>query len=228
MRDEFIGIASHELFTPVTSVVVAIRGLRKLFTGPEGDPSTRLLRGAERQIERLSRLVRQLLDVTRIDGGRLTLSREEVDLCDVARDVTERLAHELERDQIAIELLLPQPVRGRWDRDRLDQVVTNLLTNAIKFGESKPITLTVRAMSPGAVLEVADQGIGIAADRHTMVFERFQRAVSAHHFAGLGLGLFITKQIVEEHGGRVRLESEVGVGSKFSVELPLDGEGGQR
>jgi len=221
MRDEFIGIASHELFTPITSLAVAIRGLRGLFPGTPTDAGTRLLRGAERQIDRLSRLVQDLLDVTRIDGGRLALTLEEIDLRDVARDTLDRFAPELERDHITVHLSATASVVGRWDRSRLEQVATNLLANAIKFGLGKPIELTVRATPAGAELEVLDHGIGIESDRQALIFERFQRAVSSRHFAGLGLGLFITRQIVEAHGGCLRLDSAPGAGSKFCVELPL-------
>ena len=221
MRDEFIGIASHELFTPITSLAVAIRGLRGLFPGTGTDAGTRLLRGAERQIDRLTRLVQELLDVTRIDGGRLALTLEDVDLRDVARDTLDRFATELERDHVAVSLSAGTAVIGRWDRIRLEQVATNLLANAIKFGQGKPIELAVRSTPNGAQLEVLDHGIGIAPDRQAIIFERFQRAVSSRHFAGLGLGLFIARQIVEAHGGSVHLESAPGEGAKFRVELPL-------
>jgi len=223
MRDEFIGVASHELFTPITSLVVAVRGLWDLYpqAGDGANPGTRLLRGAERQIHRLSHLVKELLDVTRIDGGRLSLSLEDVDLCEVARETVDRFAPELERDQILVRLSATGPVVGRWDRSRLEQVTTNLLTNAIKFGEGKPIEMSVCATPGGAELAVLDHGIGIASDRQALIFERFQRAVSSRHFAGLGLGLFISRQIVEAHGGRLHLESAPGAGSKFRVELPV-------
>ncbi len=225
MRDEFIGIASHELFTPITSLMVAIRGLRNLFprSGDDADPGTRLLRGAERQIHSLNRLAKELLDVTRIDGGRLSLTPEDCDLCDVARDTVDRFAPQLERDRIIVRVSLAGPAVGRWDRSRLEQVTTNLLANAMKFGKGKPIELSVRRTPAGAELEVVDHGIGIAPDQQELVFERFQRAVSSRHFAGLGLGLFISRQIVEAHGGRLRLESTPGAGSKFRVELPLLG-----
>jgi PAS domain S-box-containing protein len=222
MRDEFIGIASHELFTPIASLVVAIRGLHDLYAkaADADDPGTRLLRSAGRQINRLSRLVGELLDVTRIDAGRLALTLEEFDLCELVRETVDRFAPELERDKIAVRLSAPVPVVGRWDRSRLEQVTTNLLTNAIKFGRNEPVEINVRETPTGVMLEVVDHGIGIPADRQPSVFDRFQRAVSSRHFAGLGLGLFISRQIVEAHGGRLSLESKPGVGSVFRVELP--------
>lgn len=226
MRDEFIGIASHELFTPITSLTVALRGLRGLRTAANADPSAgeRLLRTAERQVDRLSRLVQELLDVGRIDGGQLATKREEVDLRDIASDTLDRFALELERDGVEVRLHAPESVCGRWDRVRLEQVATNLLSNAIKFGRGKPIEVTVNAGEGRALLSVRDHGIGIPHDRQALIFERFQRAVSARHYAGLGLGLYITRQLVEAHGGSLRVESTPGEGSMFTVELPC-GEG---
>jgi len=136
MRDEFLGIASHELFTPITSLSVAVRGLRE--TGAVAQETRdRLFRNAERQVERLARLVQELLDVTRIDGGHMSLTLDELDLADVARDVLERFASELERDKIEVKLEVRSPCRGHWDRTRLEQVVTNLLDNAIKYGKNE-------------------------------------------------------------------------------------------
>ncbi|MEO6953934.1 MAG: ATP-binding protein [Polyangia bacterium] len=222
MRDEFLGIASHELFTPITSLAVAIRGLRDSTDATTDEAlRTRLFRNAERQVARLARLVQELLDVTRIDGGRMGLIIDDVDLCEVARDVLERFAPELQRDQIEAHLSADQPVVGRWDRTRLEQVATNLVGNAIKFGRGRPIHLTVSLVDGRGELAVRDQGIGIAHDQQTLIFERFQRAVSSRHFAGLGLGLYITRQIVESHGGTLRLQSVEGEGSSFTVRLPM-------
>ena len=228
MRDEFLGIASHELFTPITSLAVAIRGLRESTDGAANESlRLRLFRNAERQVARLARLVQELLDVTRIDGGSMGLVIDELDLCEVARDVLERFAPELDRDHIEATLSASRPVVGRWDRTRLEQVATNLVGNAIKFGQGRPIHLSVALMDGRGELAVRDQGIGIASNQQTLIFERFQRAVSSRHFAGLGLGLYITRQIVEAHGGTLLLKSAVGEGSTFTMRLPLrvPGEG---
>ena len=225
MRDEFLGIASHELFTPITSLAVAIRGLRELAEARPSDASedrrVRLFSNAERQVQRLARLVQELLDVTKIDGGRMDLVIEDVDLRAVAGDALERFAIELDRDHITATLDAPSPVIGRWDRARLEQVVTNLLSNAMKFGRGTPIELSVRLVDNRAQLVVRDHGIGIEPDQQAYIFERFRRAVSSRHFAGLGLGLYITRQIVEAHGGALTLVSERGKGSEFTVQLPI-------
>jgi signal transduction histidine kinase len=223
MRDEFISVASHELFTPITSLVLAIRGLTELYhrSGAATDPGTRLLRGAERQIKRLSRLVRELLDVTQLEVRSLTLNLEQIDLCEVTREVVEQLGPELERDGVVVRVSTSPRVVGWWDGSRLEQVLTNLITNAIKFGQGRPIEINVRGAASSAIVEVVDHGIGIAPEQQRSIFERFQRAVSSQHFAGLGLGLFICRQIVEGHGGALSVESALGVGSTFRIELPL-------
>ena len=220
MRDEFLGVASHELFTPITSLAVVIRGLRGAYPSEGRELTERLLSAAERQVDRLARLVHELLDVTRIEGGCLSLLLEEVDLGEVARDTLERFSTELERDGIVTTLDVPVPVIGRWDRTRVEQVLTNLLANAIKFGRGKPIEIAVRGTADRVELVVRDHGVGVPLERHAAIFERFQRGVSSRHYAGLGLGLFITRQIVEAHGGELRLQSEPGAGATFTVELP--------
>jgi PAS domain S-box-containing protein len=223
LRDEFLSVASHELFTPLTSLSVAVRGLRGLLgSAAQGDDKPeRLLGTAQRQIARLTRLVEELLDVTRVESGRFALDVTNVDLVEVVRETIEGFAPELERDGIVSTLDAPAPVRGVWDRVRIEQVAINLMGNAIKFGLGRPIHVRVFAGEGRAVLSVSDQGIGIALDRQAAIFERFQRAVSSRHFGGLGLGLFITRQIVEAHGGRILLDSAPGLGATFSVELPM-------
>jgi PAS domain S-box-containing protein len=223
MRDEFLAIASHELFTPLTSLAVAIRGLRDTTKHAADGPGARLVSSAERQVARVTRLVQELLDVTRIDGGRMTLTREQVELGGLVRDVLARFQPELDRDGIVVQLEAAGPAIGPWDRSRLEQVVTNLLGNAIKFGQGKPIEIKIGMCEVGAELSVRDHGIGVAPEQKALIFERFQRAVSSRHFAGLGLGLYITRQIVEAHGGRLDLTSTPGQGATFRVGLPVVG-----
>jgi PAS domain S-box-containing protein len=218
MRDDFLGVASHELYTPITSLAVALRGLRGLV--PPSPSSDRLLGTLDRQVVRLAKLVQELLDVTRIDGERLVLTRSTFDLREVVRDALERFAAELDRDRIVVTVEADEPLLGSWDRSRLDQVLTNLLGNAIRFGEGKPIALTARSTPEGAVVVVQDHGIGIAPDEQARIFERFHRAASPRHFGGLGLGLFIATQIVEAHGGQLRVASAPGQGAAFTMSLP--------
>ena len=175
---------------------------------------------ASRQIARLTHLVDELLNVSRIRAGRLALELDDVDLAAVVREVLERFEAELVANWHA-RVVARAPAVGRWDKSALDQVVTNIVSNALKFGAGKPIEVTVEAVNGTAKLEVVDHGIGIPTDRVPHVFERFERAVSARQYGGLGLGLYIARAIVEALGGSIRARSAgPDQGATFTVELP--------
>jgi PAS domain S-box-containing protein len=228
LRDEFLAVASHELKTPLTPLRLHLQGLRRVVEGGAGQPveAERVLRavhGCEAQVRKLAGLVNDLLDVSRLAKGQLPLNLEPVDLLAVTRDVVEQLAPEAARARCRVEVREGPPVVGRWDRVRLEQVVTNLLTNALKYGARKPVVL--RAWREGGVarLLVRDEGIGIEPEHRARIFGKFERAVSDRHYGGLGLGLHITQRIVHALGGEILLESEPGRGASFTVELPLEG-----
>jgi PAS domain S-box-containing protein len=228
LRDEFLAVASHELKTPLTPLRLHLQGLRRVVEGGEGQPveAERVLRavkGCEAQVRKLAGLVNDLLDVTRLAKGRLPLHLELVDLLAVTRDVVEQLAPEAARAGCRVEVREGRPVVGWWDRVRLEQVVMNLLTNALKYGARKPVVLRVWGEGALARLLVRDEGIGIAPEHRARIFGKFERAVSDRHYGGLGLGLHITQQIVHALGGEVLLESEPGRGACFTVVLPLAG-----
>ncbi|WNG48707.1 AAA family ATPase [Archangium minus] len=223
LRDDFLSVAAHELYTPITSLRLSVQGLLRRSGANLPQPLTRGIQSAEAQTRRLARLVEELLDVTRIQAGRLHLHLEQVELATVVRDVTERLRESLTRAHCPLSLQLQEGVVGRWDRTRLEQVVTNLLSNALKFAADKPINISLEQDAGLARLRVSDQGIGIAPDRLPYVFERFERAVPVDHYGGLGLGLHIVREIITALGGSVRVESEPGVGTTFTVELPCQG-----
>jgi signal transduction histidine kinase len=171
-----------------------------------------------RSADRLTRLVTSLLDISRIGAGRLDLEREETDLSEVTREVAERFQEEARRARCELRVDTT-PAVGFWDRLRLDQVVTNLLANALKYGAGAPIDVRVTAQDGRALLTVRDHGIGISEEDQRRIFQRFERAVSQRNYGGFGLGLWIVRQIVEAQGGAVRVESEPGHGSTFTVEL---------
>ena len=231
LRDEFLSIASHELKTPLTSLTLAVQGLERVLGGAGGVPAPvdltqRALEIAGRQASRLGQLVDALLDVTRIQAGRLSLELEAVDLGALVQEVTARMANDLQKSGCTLSLACAPDVTGRWDRSRLDQVVTNLLSNAIKFGAGSPVEIRVTGSPATARLYVRDRGIGVPRDARARIFRRFERAVSMDHYGGLGLGLYIVHRIVEAHGGAVEVESEPGAGAAFTVSLPRGGAAG--
>lgn len=219
VRDEFMSIASHELKTPLTALGLQVQSLlRKGESMPED--TRKRVQAIVRHLVRLEHLIGNLLDVSRIASGRLTLERSEVDLAALVREVAARFEDEAKRAGGNIEVTAGEPVLGDWDSFRLEQVVTNLLSNALKYGGAKPISVVVEGDATRARLRVRDQGIGIAAEDVERIFGRYERAVSGRHYGGLGLGLYITHQIVHAHGGTIGVESTPGEGACFTVELP--------
>lgn len=229
VRDEFLSIAAHELKTPLTALAVQVQSLLRTAQGKtrpvSAEEEATRLADVRRHVNRFEGLVNNLLDVSRVVNGRIVLEREEVDLSDLARDVTSRHAEQLDAAGSELRLVAPAPVQGRWDRLRLEQVVTNLLSNAIKFGLGRPIDVEVWQEDGRARLAIRDRGIGIAAPDQTRIFERFERAVSMRHYGGLGLGLWISREVVEAMGGTIRVTSQPGQGSTFTVELPEETHG---
>ncbi|QRK08955.1 DUF4118 domain-containing protein [Archangium violaceum] len=224
LRDEFLSIASHELNTPLTPLNLRLQSLaRRLAAEPDAPLAARITKEVEvmrQQVKRLADLVSNLLDVSRISTGRMRLRVEEVDLSEVTREVVARFKSEAERAGCALELHAREPVVGMWDRLRLEQILTNLLSNSIKYGAGRPIHIHVEEDDNQARLEVRDEGIGIKPEAMGRIFNRFERAVSERHYGGLGLGLYVTRQIVDALSGTVRAESTPGQGATFTVELP--------
>ena len=223
-RDEFLTVASHELNTPITSLLLlgqTLRDTRHQMTEPMVERSLEVM---AQQTRRLSVLVKELLDVTRVQAGALRIRREPLDLVWLLRDVAERFAEEGRPARRALELQLPGRLEGQWDRTCLDQIVSNLLSNAFKFGAGRPVVIVLDELEPGPEgrvrLQVRDQGIGVPPDRLKDIFDPFARAVPASHYGGLGLGLYIVKSLVRALQGKVSVDSTLGSGSTFTVELP--------
>jgi PAS domain S-box-containing protein len=226
LRDEFLTIASHELKTPLTSLGLQLHALWKR-AGQSGRPedaeAVQRLEKARRQLQKLARMMDDLLDVSRVSEGRLRLELGEVDLVQVVREVMERLQDEAQRAGSRLELRAVGPVVGRWDRSKLEQVVTNVVSNALKYGAGAPVEIEVRSSGAMALLEVTDHGIGIAPEDMERIFGKFERAVPVRKYGGFGLGLYIVRQLVEVQGGAVDVESTPGQGSTFHIVLPLAG-----
>jgi signal transduction histidine kinase len=223
-RDDFLRIASHELKTPLTPLTM---DLGILLDGLAQDPLDRpsaltAATRARRQTARLASLIDEMREVALVVRGQLELEWEDVDLAAVVREVVARLAEPLARARSSLDCQAGVPVVGRWDRVRLAQIATNLLSNAIKFGADKPLEVVVQGDERTARLSVRDHGIGIAPEDQERVFRRFERVQGegTRRYQGFGVGLWMVRQIVEVLGGTIRLESALGAGSTFTVELP--------
>ena len=227
MRDDFMSIVSHELKTPLNTLILEVQ-LRKLQLGRNNlaafseDRLRQMVDKDERQIQSLIRLIDDMLDVSRIRTGKLSIRPSRADLGKLAASVVENFAPQMEASGCTLLFQRPEPIIGVWDEFRIEQVLANLLTNAMRYGAGKPVQVSVSATPEGACIEVRDQGIGISQKSLERIFCQFERAEGSESSAGLGLGLFIAEQIVKAHNGRIQVVSEEGKGALFRVLLPLN------
>jgi signal transduction histidine kinase len=221
LREDFIRAASHELSTPITSVQLSAHRLADRLDRLDARDRADVER-LGRQIDRLRVLVAQMLEGIRLQSGRVSLKRGRVDLVELVRRVLDGLELDCARSGSTATIRSSEPVVGSWDGSRIEQLVTNLIANAIKYGRGEPIEVEVQATADGARLRVTDHGIGVAPAEHEQIFEPFHRAAPVHSYGGLGLGLYICGQIVRLHGGTIAVQSVEGQGATFTVELPWD------
>jgi PAS domain S-box-containing protein len=222
-RDEFISVAAHELRTPLAALRLKLDGVGHLLRRDSLPPKETLgerIGAAVRHTERMVILVDRLLDVSRIVAGRLEIVREHVDLAALVRDLSDGFREQAAAAGCDLTLDVRGDTTGEWDPARLEQVVINLLSNALKYGRGKPVELRVHGEEEYVRLTVRDHGIGISPADADRIFGRFERAVPSTHYGGLGLGLYVTRHIVESHGGTIRPDHTVGEGACFVVELP--------
>ncbi|AKJ00038.1 signal transduction histidine kinase [Archangium gephyra] len=214
---ELVGVAAHDLGNPLLALQLRLQRLRAhTRENPRAQEGLALV---EREARRMGLLVHDLLDLSRLSAGRLPLELEELDLAALAREVAERFSDQATAAGCALVVHAPGPVRGTWDRQRLDRVATNLLSNALKFGQGQPVELHVRAEGHRVRLAVKDHGVGLPPDAQGRLFGRFER-LGATGRPGTGLGLYIVHQLVEAHGGTIHVSSRPGHGATFTIELP--------
>ncbi len=225
-RDEFLLIASHELKTPLTSMLLqiqtALHNIRNVSLAKFSVAHLlKMLENAEGQTHRLSKMINDLLNVSLITTKKMDLELEEIDLSTLTKEVVDNFSERLNREGYEINLDIKPSIIGLFDKVRIEQAVTNLLSNAIKYGDKKPLEVKVFNSNGTGKIIIKDHGIGIPSDQKEKVFELFERAVPSTKYKGLGVGLFITNQIVKAHGGKIHVDTEENEGSSFTLELPL-------
>ena len=225
MRDEFMSMVVHELRTPLSVLAMEVRVRQHQIAADNAtffatENLSRMFERDQRQVRSLTRLIDDMLDVSQIQHGKLSIRRGKCDLSAMLR----RVVGEVQGQRTDVPITLKSDsadLVGEWDEFRLEQVVVNLLTNALRYGGGKPIVVELSQLPAAAAIRVSDEGVGIAPEDRTRVFEQFVRVGDRLRTPGLGLGLYITKQLVEAHGGTISVESTLGEGSTFTVALPM-------
>lgn len=225
-RDEFLAIASHELKTPLTTIILRLQStldsiLNQSLANFSGEKLVGSLNVAHEQTRRIQTMIKDLLDFSLITRGQLNLQLSQSDLAHIVKATVERFEDHVKVAGSSLQFSAQGNTHGLWDQVRIEQAVTNLLTNAIKYGQGTHITVSVQQQGTKARITVEDQGIGIDPDKQKVIFEKFKRGTTNGHYQGLGVGLFIVKQITLAHGGSVSVSSRPGKGSKFTIELPI-------
>jgi len=228
MRDEFMSMVAHELRTPLNTLFLETQ-MRTLNLERDNlaafapDKLQKMVERDGRQIRSMVRLIDDMLDVSRISSGKLSIRREPVDLSSLVRRLADDLSPYAASTGSTLAVQALEQVSGYWDAFRVEQIVVNLISNALRYGEGQPVEISLAATQNSAVIEVRDHGIGISGKDQERIFDAFERVVQHDRSGGLGLGLFITKQLVDAHGGAITLQSQPGHGALFSVTLPLAG-----
>jgi signal transduction histidine kinase len=230
MRDDFMSIVAHEVRTPLNGLILETQ-LRKMHLARDNasaftlDKMHAMVDRDERQIKSLIRLIEDMLDVSRIRTGKLSIRPNRFDLVQLVSNLLQNFAQQIDAAETEVSFTGPEPVEGHWDEFRIEQVVSNLITNALRYGGRSPVKVRVYREGDEARIEVEDNGIGISAENQKRIFQQFERVSAKTVVAGLGLGLFISEQIVAAHGGSIVVESEINEGALFRVCLPIEENG---
>lgn len=221
----FLSVASHELKTPITGLKlqaeIAKRMIDKL--GPEAltpDRVRKIIDNFYNDIDRLKRLVDDILDISRISSGKLSMKYETINVDNFMTEVVERMALNFPKFNQLVSVHMHTPVLVHWDSLRIEQVITNLMSNAFRYGNNSNIELLTYIEAENIIISVRDHGTGMSAAEQSKLFEKFKFESGHKECSGLGLGLYIANEIVKSHGGRLELKSEYGYGSTFTVKLP--------
>jgi len=223
-RDDFLAIAAHELRNPMTPIMaVAELALKAALDAGSACPPrvTTLLERMQLLTQDFIQRSMRLLDVSRIEAGNLRLEPSSTDLSALVLAVAQRYDVIAARSHSPVERDIEDGIVGVLDRLAVEQVVENLLSNALKFGAGKPVTLRLRSDEGSAQLDVQDRGIGMLPDQHARLFGRFEQVIAQHRGTGFGVGLWLTNRLVTAMGGRIAVSSRVGEGSTFTVTLPF-------
>ena len=227
MRDDFMSIVSHEVRTPLNGLILETQ-LRKMHLARDNaaaftmEKMQAMVDRDERQIQSLIRLIEDMLDVSRIRTGKLSIRPSTFDLSQTVANLLESFAAQISAAQSRVNFTACQSVTGQWDEFRIEQVVSNLLTNALRYGARKPVEVSVYVEGANAIIDVRDQGIGISEENQQRIFHQFERVAGSDVVNGLGLGLFISEQIIAAHNGSISVHSTLGEGALFRVSLPLE------
>jgi len=224
LRDQFISTAAHELRNPLSPAYMQIEHMKEMVSSSAAPISHAWLLGqlaaVTTRFDRFLQTLNRILDASRLGDGHLVLIPEACDLVDVTKSVLAATELQLRAAQTPVELDAPTPVTGWWDRLRLEQIVSNLVSNAARYGAGRPISVAILATADTARLTVRDRGIGIPADDLPRIFQRFERAHNVGHSAGFGIGLWVVAQLCRAMHGTIEVESEPGRGTTFAVALP--------
>lgn len=224
-RDEFLSVVSHELKTPLTTMLLevqqALYNIRNVSLANFSVPNLlKKLEDAEQQTKKLSKMINDLLNASLITTGQMQIDREKVNLTTLVKNKIKQLSGSSAANHQII-LKVKDNVEGYWDKVRLDQAITNILSNALKYGEGKKIETTIRKSGSKAQIQVEDHGIGIAKEEQKAIFSKFHRAPNGKNHKGLGIGLYVTSQIVDAHNGKIKVKSKPKKGTTLTVELPI-------
>ncbi|MFJ2478741.1 ATP-binding protein [Pseudomonas sp. NPDC087598] len=230
MRDDFMSIVAHEVRTPLNGLILETQ-LRKMHLARDNaaaftlDKMHAMVDRDERQIKSLIRLIEDMLDISRIRTGKLSIRPNRFDLAQLVSNLLQNFAQQIEAAETTVSFEAESPVEGCWDEFRIEQVISNLLTNALRYGGRSPVQVRVYRQGNQARVEVQDHGIGISEENQKRIFQQFERVSAKTVVAGLGLGLFISEQIVAAHGGSIVVESQINEGALFRVCLPIEENG---